>query len=137
MHHGTFSEISSVSPQLQLMFSLEPTQKLTTSGSVTLYVLLFFKPLLGSKGKKPLHSSSVVCVRFDPLSGRVVASASTDGICQITTCYKEDTDATLSSGPFGGVTTFGEVLISFTAIGWVNYVSFSPSGNNICYGSNF
>ena len=29
--------------------------------------------------KQPLHKASVVCVRFDPLSGRVVASASLDG----------------------------------------------------------
>lgn len=29
--------------------------------------------------KKPLHKASVVCVRFDPGSGRVVASASLDG----------------------------------------------------------
>lgn len=28
---------------------------------------------------KPSHKDSVVCVRFDPLSGRVVASASLDG----------------------------------------------------------
>lgn len=29
--------------------------------------------------KKTIHKASVVCVRFDPLSGRVVASASLDG----------------------------------------------------------
>ncbi len=43
-------------------------------------------------GRKPLHSASVVSVRFDPLSSRVVASASVDGKCYITTCYFEETD---------------------------------------------
>lgn len=38
-------------------------------------------------GKKPLHSQTVVGVRLDPLSGRVVASASADGKCYITTCF--------------------------------------------------
>lgn len=32
-------------------------------------------------GKKAVHKSSVVSVRFDPLSGRVCASGSTDGTC--------------------------------------------------------
>ena len=43
-------------------------------------------------GKKPLHSASVVSVRFDPLSGRAVASASVDGKCYVTSCYNENTD---------------------------------------------
>jgi WD40 repeat protein len=38
-------------------------------------------------GKKPLHGQSVVSVRFDPLSGRVCASASADGKCLITSCF--------------------------------------------------
>ena len=32
-------------------------------------------------GKKPFHKSSVVSVRFDPVSGRVCTSGSTDGTC--------------------------------------------------------
>jgi hypothetical protein len=43
-------------------------------------------------GKKALHSASVVSVKFDPLSGRVVASASMDGKCYVTSCYFEQTD---------------------------------------------
>jgi hypothetical protein len=37
--------------------------------------------------KKVVHKASVVCVRFDPLSSRVIASASLDGTCQITSAY--------------------------------------------------
>lgn len=52
-------------------------------------------------GKKALHKSSVVSVRFDPLSGRVCASASTDGNCYITTCYDKNIDQDSTAGPFG------------------------------------
>ena len=39
--------------------------------------------------KKPTHKASVVCARFDPLSGRVVASCSLDGNVIISSCYIE------------------------------------------------
>lgn len=52
--------------------------------------------------KKQLHKESVISVQFEPLSGRVCASASTDGTCYITTCYIEGVD-TDSNGPFGDV----------------------------------
>lgn len=87
-------------------------------------------------GKKPLHKSSVIGVRFDPQSSRVCASASTDGTCYITTCYNKDID-TDTSGPFGGVTSYGEILITLNSIGWVNSVQFSPDANTICYSSKF
>ena len=38
---------------------------------------------------KPLHKASVMTVRFDPGSGRVVASASCDGSVVITSAYNE------------------------------------------------
>jgi hypothetical protein len=60
--------------------------------------------------KKPIHDSSVVTVQFDPLSGRVVATASTDCLCKIVTCYKEGLD-TNTDGPFGNITSTGETLI--------------------------
>jgi hypothetical protein len=62
--------------------------------------------------KKALHDSSVVSVTFDPLSSRVVATASADGYCKIVSCYKESLD-TNADGPFGSVTGFGEILIKF------------------------
>jgi WD40 repeat protein len=81
-----------------------------------------------------LHKSSVVSVKFDPQSSRVVASASTDGTCHITSCYNAELDTT-TDGPFGSVTSFGENLITLNAIGWVNFITFSPSGNTLCYAS--
>ena len=82
-----------------------------------------------------MHKGSVVSVRFDPLSGRVCATASTDGNCYITSCYDKATDLDCTDGPFGSVTSSGETLISFSAIGWVNSVAFSPDANTLCYAS--
>ena len=39
---------------------------------------------------KPLHKASVLSVRFDPGSGRVVASASADGTVFITSAYDKE-----------------------------------------------
>jgi WD40 repeat protein len=87
-------------------------------------------------GKKALHSQSVVSVRFDPQSGRVVASGSADGKCYITSCFNPDTDSAQTKGPFGGVTSFGETLMSFTAIGWINNVTFSPDATVLAYATH-
>lgn len=43
-----------------------------------------------------------MCVRFDPLSSRVVASASTDGQVIVTTSYDENLDKS-GSGPFAKI----------------------------------
>ena len=75
-----------------------------------------------------MHKSSVVNVRFDPLSSRVIASASTDGECRITSCFMKEVDKD-GDGPFGKVTSFGECLIKLSSIGWVNSVCFSPNGS--------
>lgn len=81
-----------------------------------------------------MHKSSVVSVCFDPQSSRVLASASTDGECRITTCYLKEVD-TDSNGPFGKVSSFGECLIKLSSIGWINSVVFSPNSSQICYSS--
>lgn len=54
---------------------------------------------------KPLHDGSVVCVRFDPLSSRVVASAGTDGTVVVSTSYFPELDKDSTDGPFGKVVT--------------------------------
>lgn len=75
-------------------------------------------------------------VRFDPLSGRVVASGSADGKCYITSCFSPETDGTSTKGPFGGVSTYGETLLSFTSIGWVNFISFSPCATVLSFATH-
>ena len=105
------------------------------SGSGNVYLGTFFAEnnfwVAHPLKKKALHKSSVVCVRFDPLSGRVIASASLDGTVQITSAYKEELD-TDSAGPFGQVTSYGDTLLSVSSNGWINHLAFSPSSSTLC-----
>lgn len=84
---------------------------------------------------KPLHKASVTCVRFDPGSGRAVASCSADGTVVIASAYNEiDTDG---SGPFAGVTDeAGTPIFKFKTNVWNNTLAFSPSGNSLAFASH-
>ena len=84
--------------------------------------------------KKQPHKASVVCVKFDSLSSRVVASCSLDGTCSIISCYSNLDDAS-TAGPFGMVTTYGETLVSISCNAWINFVCFSPNSNIIAFGT--
>ena len=88
---------------------------------------------------KPLHDGTVVSVKFDPLSSRVVASASIDGTVCISSAFDPDLDTSSTAGPFGSVTTnykeAQETIFKFKCSEWVNTVSFSSSGSTICYAS--
>jgi WD40 repeat protein len=46
------------------------------------------------------------------------------------------TDGAEGKGPFGKVTSFGETLMSFTVIGWVNTVQFSPDATTLAYATH-
>lgn len=82
--------------------------------------------------KKPLHGASVTSVRFDPQSGRAVASASLDGSITITSAFVEGLEHP-SDGPFGKVESRGEELIKLSGSGWVNGLAFSPSSNILAF----
>ena len=84
---------------------------------------------------KPLHKASVLCVRFDPGSGRVCASASADGSVIITSAFDEDLDsADPGTGPFAGVTDeAGTVLFRLKTNVWNNTLAFSPSGQTLAF----
>ncbi len=84
-----------------------------------------------------MHDGPVVCVKFDPLSSRVVASASADGQVIVSTSYLEELDGKAdSSGPFGKIKT-SEILFKFKCNEWVNTLSFSPSGKQLLFASKF
>lgn len=84
-----------------------------------------------------MHDGPVVCVKFDPLSSRVVASASADGQVIVSTSYYEELDGKADSpGPFGKITK-QELLFKFKCSEWVNTLSFSPSGNQLLFASKF
>ena len=70
------------------------------------------------------------------MSGRAVASASVDGKCYITSCFLEETDSGATQGPFGGVNSWGETIYSFSVIGWVNFVAWSPDATTFAYGTH-
>lgn len=73
--------------------------------------------------EKPLHRGSVNCVRFDPGSGHVVASASVDGKVIISSCFEEEIDSpSKASGPFAAVNTDADVLFEFRNDAWVNTI---------------
>ena len=80
--------------------------------------------------KKPLHDASVVQVRFDHLSGRMIASASLDSKIKLTTAYLEDLDSD-GSGPFANITTYGETLMAVKMGSWTNGLAFSPNCTEI------
>lgn len=85
---------------------------------------------------KPLHKASVVCTRFDPGSGRVVASASADGQVIISSSYEETLDSD-GTGPFAGVTDdAGEIIFKLKSTCWVNTLAFSPSGSTLVYATH-
>jgi len=90
---------------------------------------------------EPLHDGSVVSVKFDPLSSRVVASASIDGTVVISTAFDPILDSQSTAGPFGQVSTpykiTHETIFKFKCGEWVNTLSFSASGKTLCYSSKF
>lgn len=87
--------------------------------------------------EKALHDAPVVCVRFDPLSSRVIASASADGQVIVSTSYYEELDGKAeAAGPFGKVNS-QEILFKFKCSEWVNTISFSPSGQWIAFASKY
>jgi actin related protein 2/3 complex subunit 1A/1B len=56
---------------------------------------------------KKQHKSSILSVEFSPC-GRVIASASFDGVCKIISAYNPDVDTEESKSPFGEVKDTGE-----------------------------
>jgi len=85
---------------------------------------------------KPLHKASVTAVKFDPLSGRVVASSSADGSVLVTSAYKEELD-TDGAGPFAGVVEeAGTVMFRLKTSVWNNTLSWSPSGATLAFASH-
>jgi WD40 repeat protein len=83
--------------------------------------------------KKPSHKATVVCCRFDPLSGKVIASAGLDGNVHITSNVCLPADKNETGGPWGSVNDNGETLMTFHSNGWINYIAFSPNATQLCY----
>lgn len=86
---------------------------------------------------KSIHKASVMSVRFDPGSSRVVASASADGMVYITSAYDPSLD-TEGTGPFAGVTAErGDILFKFKSSVWNNTLAWSQSGNTLAFACKY
>ena len=85
--------------------------------------------------KKNPHKATVLCCRYDPPAGKVVASAGLDGNCVITSnvCKLDEAE---TAGPFGSVTEHGQKLMEFHCNGWINHVAFSPNATTVCFVSH-
>jgi WD40 repeat protein len=83
--------------------------------------------------KKPTHKATVVCCRYDPLSGRVLASAGLDGNVNLTSNCALPADKNENNGPWASVDDNGTNLMTFHSNGWINYIAFSPSATQLCY----
>lgn len=87
---------------------------------------------------KPLHKGSVTCVRFDPGSGRAVASASSDGSIIVTSAFSEELDTDAGTGPFAGLQEeVGTVLFRLKTNVWNNTLAFSPSGATLAFACKY
>lgn len=85
---------------------------------------------------KPLHRASVTTVRFDPGSGRALASCSADGTVVVSSAYNAEIDND-GTGPFAGVTNeAGEIIFKLKTNVWNNTLSFSPSGSTLAFASH-
>jgi WD40 repeat protein len=84
---------------------------------------------------KPTHDSPVTKVCFDPLSGKCVASASTDGTVQLNSDFNEEVDSKTGDGPFGNFNEPAQIF-KFKCGEWVNSLSFSPSGHELAFATH-
>lgn len=83
-----------------------------------------------------MHKDSVGSVRYDPGSGRVIASASCDGKVIISSAYDPELDKD-GAGPFASVTLeYGEVIFKYQTSAWNNTLDFSQSGQTLAFASH-
>lgn len=90
------------------------------------------KTISSKKGKKNFKST-VLCVAFHPLNSQILACGSADFKCSVFSVFSSDVDAGPDGGPFGAPVEFGDTYAEFSALGWVNAVAWSPSGNVLAF----
>ena len=87
-----------------------------------------------SKQIKKKFKSTVLCCAFHPTNGQLLATGSSDFKCRVFSTFTTDVDGTrVDAGPFGVPQEFGEPYCELVALGWVNSVAWSPSGNILAY----
>ncbi len=90
-----------------------------------------------SKSITKKFKSTVLCCAFHPKNSQLIATGSCDFRCRIYSTYSSDIDGQeVNSGPFKGAQIFGETYCEMTTAGWVNAVSWSPSGDYLAFASH-
>jgi actin related protein 2/3 complex subunit 1A/1B len=90
---------------------------------------------VSSKNKRKFKST-VLCVAFHPRNSQLLACGSADFKCCVFSVFSSDVDKAPNAGPFGTPVEFGDTYAEFTALGWVNAVAWSPSGNVLAFSGN-
>ena len=88
-----------------------------------------------SKMIKKKFKSTVLCCAFHPINGQIIATGSSDFKCRIYSTFIPEVDGSPDSKPFDISLDFGEVYQEFTALGWINSVVWSPSGDVLVFAS--
>ena len=93
-----------------------------------------------SRHIKKKIKSTVTCVAFHPTNSQILAAGSSDFKCRVFSTFSADVDggeiADVKSTPFPSPVEFGDVYCEFTALGWINSVAWSPSGNILCFAAH-
>lgn len=78
--------------------------------------------------------STVLCCAFHPKNGQILATGCADFKCRVFSTFSMDVDGTnVDAGSFGTPLEFGEVYAEMNALGWINAVAWSPSGNVLAF----
>lgn len=86
-----------------------------------------------SISKKPIKST-IVSLDWHP-NNILIAAGSTDYRCRVFSAWVKEVEAKPEANSWGSKLPFGQLLSEFVTTGWVNAVSFSPSGDHVAFAS--
>lgn len=80
------------------------------------------------------HRSTVLCLDWHPNS-QLIATGSSDFKCRIFSAFVERVDERIDMGPLAGrePEPFAKMYLEYSANGWVNCVTWSPSGEILAF----
>ena len=83
---------------------------------------------------KKKFKSTVLCCAFHPHNGQLLATGCADFKLRVYSTFSADLDGNnVDPGPFGTPLEFGEAYVEISALGWINAVAWSPSGNVLAF----
>ncbi len=125
---------------LDVKWSIDGSRFAVTSGAKCVPVCVYegasdwwVSKMVPSKNSKKKFKSTVICCAFHPTNGQLLATGSADFKCRVYSTFSSDVDSAPNAGPFGIPIEFGDTYIELSALGWINAVAWSPSGNVLAY----